>query len=106
MYHNDAGHCDIILVCARGHFHSDKYFNVLHCPIFSFPMLVLREEYYYYYYYTMALQNSDDHGGLNQSSQALLDKLDELLVGCTPKEVATEGHGLDYIAGLNELKRV
>ena len=54
----------------------------------------------------MAVQTSDNHGGLNQSSQALLDKLDELLVGCTPKEVATEGHGLDYTAGLNELKRV
>ena len=56
----------------------------------------------------MAVQTSDNHGGLNQSSQALLDKLDELLVGCTPKEVAAEGHayGLDYIAGLNELKRV
>ena len=54
----------------------------------------------------MAVQTSDDHGGLNQSSQALLDKLDELLVGYTPKEVATEGHNLDYIAGLNELKWV
>ena len=54
----------------------------------------------------MAVQTSDNHGGLNQSSQELLDKLDELLVGCTPKDVATEAYGLDYITGLNELKRV
>ena len=53
----------------------------------------------------MALQNSDNHGELSQSSQALLDKLDELLVDCAPKEVEIAS-SVDYIAGLNELKRV
>ena len=57
----------------------------------------------------MALQSSGHHGGeLSQTSQALLDKLDELLVHCKPKEVE-DAHGRmggDYIAGLNELKRV
>lgn len=53
----------------------------------------------------MALQSSGHHGELSQTSQALLDKLDELLVDCKPKEVE-DAHGGDYIAGLNELKRV
>lgn len=55
----------------------------------------------------MVLQSSDDdHGGLNQSSQALLDKLDELLVDCVPLKEVENTHGVDYIAGLNELKKV
>ena len=53
----------------------------------------------------MAFQSSDHHGELSQSSQALLDKLDELLVDCIPKEIEN-AHGVDYIAGLNELKKV
>jgi hypothetical protein len=55
----------------------------------------------------MALQSSDHHGELSQSSQALLDKLDELLVDSVPKEVENTSHdGVDYNAGLNEMKRV
>jgi acyl-CoA synthetase (NDP forming) len=53
----------------------------------------------------MALQSSDHHGELSQSSQALLDKLDELLVDCVPKEVDI-ANSVDYITGMNELKRV
>jgi hypothetical protein len=53
----------------------------------------------------MALQSSDHHGELSQSSQALLDKLDELLVDSVPKEVEST-NSVDYIAGLNELKKV
>ncbi len=44
-------------------------------------------------------------GGLDPSSRALLDKLDELLVGCIPKEVE-HAHGVDYTVGLDELKKV
>ena len=43
-------------------------------------------------------------GGLDPSSQALLNKLDECLVGCIPKEVEN-AHGVDYTIGLDELKR-
>ena len=43
--------------------------------------------------------------GLDPSSQALLDKLDERLVGCIPKEVEN-AHGVDYTVGLDELKKV
>ena len=46
----------------------------------------------------MALSN-------DSSSQALLDKLDELLVDCTPQEVEN-AHGVDYTVGLDELKKV
>ena len=43
---------------------------------------------------------------LDQSSQALLDKLDRLLQGCsTPREVDC-AHGEDYTKGLDELKKV
>ena len=44
-------------------------------------------------------------GGLDLSSQALLDKLNERLVGCIPKEVKNV-HGVDYTVGLDELKKV
>ena len=43
--------------------------------------------------------------GLDPSSQALLNKLDECLVGCIPKEVQN-AHGVDYTVGLDELKKV
>ena len=51
----------------------------------------------------MALKPGD--GGLDPSSRALLDKLDERLVGCIPKKVKN-AHGVDYTIGLNELKKV
>ena len=44
-------------------------------------------------------------GGLDLSSQALLDKLNERLVGCIPKEVENV-YGVDYSVGLDELKKV
>ena len=44
-------------------------------------------------------------GGLDLSSQALLDKLNESLVGCIPKEVENV-YGVDYTVGLDELKKV
>jgi hypothetical protein len=53
----------------------------------------------------MALQSSDHHGELSQSSQALLDKLDELLVDSAPKE-AESANSVDYNAGLDELMKV
>jgi hypothetical protein len=53
----------------------------------------------------MALQSSDHHGELSQSSQALLDKLDELLVDSAPKE-AENTNSVNYYAGLGELKKV
>ena len=43
--------------------------------------------------------------GLDPSSQALLNKLDECLVGCIPKKVEN-AHGVDYTIGLDELKKV
>ena len=55
----------------------------------------------------MALQNPDHYGGLDPSSRALMEKLDELLVDCTPKEVAEDSiNGVDYMIGLEELKKV
>ena len=51
----------------------------------------------------MALKPGD--GGLDPSSRALLDKLDELLVGCIPKKVENS-HGVDYTVGLDELEKV
>ena len=42
---------------------------------------------------------------LDQSSQGLLDKLDELLADCTPLEVEN-AFGPDYAAQLEELKKV
>ena len=36
--------------------------------------------------------------GLDPSSQALLNKLDECLVGCIPKKVEN-AHGVDYTIG-------
>ena len=51
----------------------------------------------------MALKPGD--GGLDPSSRALLDKLDERLVGCIPKKVEN-AHGVDYTVGLDELKKV
>ena len=39
------------------------------------------------------------------SSQAILDKLDNLLKGCTPLEVE-DPYGVEYTAGLDELKKV
>ena len=53
----------------------------------------------------MALHNTDQYGVLDQSSRALMEKLDDLLVDCTPKEVEN-GHGVDYITGLEEFKKV
>lgn len=53
----------------------------------------------------MALQNPDQYGVLDQSSRTLMEKLDDLLVDCTPKEVEN-GHGVDYITGLEEVKKV
>ena len=53
----------------------------------------------------MALQSPDQYGVLDQSSRALMEKLDDLLVDCTPKEVEN-GHGVDYITGLEEFKKV
>ena len=41
----------------------------------------------------------------SSGAEALLDKLDALLVDCVPKEVEN-AHGVDYTAGLDELKRV
>ena len=38
-------------------------------------------------------------------AEALLGKLDALLVDCVPKEVENS-HGVDYTAGLDELKKV
>lgn len=52
----------------------------------------------------MALK-SYDNSGLDPSSRALLNKLDERLVGCVPKE-AENAHGVDYTIGLDELKKV
>ena len=54
-------------------------------------------------YGMMALNPGD--GGLDPSSRALLDKLDERLVGCIPKKVEN-AHGVDYTVGLDELKKV
>ena len=55
----------------------------------------------------MALQSSDQYGGLDPSSRALMEKLDKLLVDCTPKEVAEDSiYGVDYMVGLEELKKV
>ena len=57
----------------------------------------------------MALQNPDVGyaGGLDSSPQALMKKLDKLLVDCTQKEVAKDSiYGVDYMIGLEELKRV
>ena len=51
----------------------------------------------------MALKPGE--GGLDPSSRALLDKLDERLVGCIPKKVEN-AHGVDYTVGLDELKKV
>ena len=56
----------------------------------------------------MALQSPNQYGGLDPSSQALMEKLDELLVDCTPKEVAEDSnyYDVDYMVGLEELKKV
>ena len=36
-----------------------------------------------------------------------MEKLDELLFDCTPKEVAEDSiYGVDYMVGLEELKKV
>ena len=36
-----------------------------------------------------------------------MEKLDELLVDCTPKEVAEDSiYGVNYMVGLEELKKV
>ena len=40
-----------------------------------------------------------------QSPQAILDKLDDLLKDCTPLEIE-DTHGEDYTTGLDELKKV
>ena len=58
----------------------------------------------------MALQSPDQYGGLDPSSRALMEKLDELLVDCTPKEVAKDSiynaYGVDYMIGYEERKKV
>ena len=41
----------------------------------------------------------------SSGGEALLDKLDTLLVDCVPKAVEN-AHGIDYTAGLDELKKV
>ena len=43
--------------------------------------------------------------GIDPSSRALLDELDERLVRCIPKEVEN-AHGVDYTVGLDELIKV
>ena len=55
----------------------------------------------------MALENPDQYGAVDQTSRALMEKLDELLVDCTPKEIE-DGHayGVEYITGLKEMKQV
>ena len=56
----------------------------------------------------MALQQIPDRpdAGLEPSSRALVEKLDELLVDCTPKEIEDPIHGVEYMVGLEELKKV
>ena len=41
-----------------------------------------------------------------QSPQAILDKLDDLLKDCTPLEIEDAPHGEDYTTGLDKLKKV
>ena len=54
----------------------------------------------------MALENPDQYcAAADQTSRTLTKKLDELLVDCTPKEIE-DGHGVDYITGLKEMKQV
>ena len=55
----------------------------------------------------MALQSPDQYGGLDLPSRALIEKLDELLVDCTPKDVSEDSiYGVNYMIGLEELKKV
>ena len=55
----------------------------------------------------MALQSQDQYGGLDLSSRALMEKLDKVLVDCTPKELAEDYiYGADYMVGFKELKKV
>ena len=51
----------------------------------------------------MAQQSTDQY---DPSSKALMEKLDELLVDCTPKEIEDPIRGVDYMAGLDELRKV
>ena len=52
----------------------------------------------------MAQRSTDQH---DPSSKALMEKLDELLVDCTPTEIEDPGiHGTDYMVGLDELRKV
>ena len=49
------------------------------------------------YRFLMALQQIPDRpdAGLEPSSRALVEKLDELLVDCTPKEIDDPIHGIE-----------
>ena len=56
----------------------------------------------------MALQQIPDRpdAELEPSSRALVEKLDELLVDCTPKGIEDPIHGIEYtMVGLEELKK-
>ena len=51
----------------------------------------------------MAQQSTDRY---DPSSKAPMEKLDELLVDCTPKEIEDSMCGVEYMAGLDELRKV